>query len=80
MTIAEFIRRLELLFRRQQASAELDEEMRPHLELRAGEMQNHNWGAGEAVDVARRFGNATQWKETSRDMWGLTRLENFVLS
>jgi putative ABC transport system permease protein len=75
-TTTEFIRRLNLLFRRRQASEELDEEMHLHLELRVREMQDHN---SEAVDEARRrFGNATQWKETSRDMWGWSALENFA--
>jgi putative ABC transport system permease protein len=47
---------------------DLAEEMRLHLELRAAE-------AGDRAAAQRRFGNATQLRESSREAWGWTMLD-----
>ena len=57
--IRETLRRMVYYFRRRQFEAELDEEMRQHLELSG----------------AARFGNVTRWKEESRAVWGWTFFE-----
>jgi putative ABC transport system permease protein len=56
-------RRLTYLARRDQMDADLAEEMRLHLELKAAEAGN--------VSIARKqFGNVVRLKEKSRDAWG----------
>ena len=60
--ISEFLRRLAYYFHRRQFEEELDEEMRHHRTL-----------AG-----AKQFGNATNWKEESRDLWNWTFLEQLI--
>jgi hypothetical protein len=75
--MSELIRRLNMLLHRRQFDAELEEEMRLHLELR----QQENSAAGLSEDEAsfaarRRFGNATYLKEESQLAWGWHWLEN----
>lgn len=70
MPIPELIRRLQLLFNRDQASRDLEEEMRLHLEMRAGQV-------GEA-SARKRFGNTTAMQQRSRDAWGFTRIDDFA--
>src|SRR5262249_11445286 len=72
-------RKLRVLFRRDRLERELDEEMRFHVEVRAGE----NRDAGMAPEEARRaalvhFGNRTLMKEDSRAAWGFYFLETLV--
>jgi len=64
----EFVRRLRFRMRRAQFDQDLAEEMRLHLELRAAE-------AGDRAAAQRRFGNATQIHESSREAWGWTLLD-----
>ena len=72
MTPGEFWRRVHLLLTRDRASAELEEEMRLHLELRTEALRTDGDTVEEARHLARRqFGNATIVEETSRDAWGL---------
>ena len=60
-------------------SAELQEEMRLHLELREQEKMDSGMAPGEALRAVRRqFGNATLWREESQMEWGWVRLEQFV--
>src|SRR4051812_32385043 len=76
MPIGELLRRLSRLVARDQATADLEEEMRLHLELRAAKLQ----GGGLRPDAARfaakrKFGNATYAQERSRDMWGFNWID-----
>ena len=77
MTLAALKRRLLLLIHRDRALAELAEEMALHIEHRARRLEAQ--GVEEPGNQARRrFGNATRWKEESRDMWGWTTVENLI--
>ena len=60
--LGEVWRRLMFLLRWRRFDAELEDEMRHHLEMKAADM-----GRGDAV---RRFGNAAFLKDQSRDAWG----------
>jgi macrolide transport system ATP-binding/permease protein len=68
MRVGELWRRLRFFFCRERFSAELEEEMRLHIELRAESL-------GE--DARKQFGNTTLLKEVSGDMWGTRWLEDF---
>ncbi len=76
--LGELWRRLTAL-RRDQIDADLEEEMRLHIDLRA----EQHAGSGAAPDEARyaaqrRFGNLLQLKETSREVWGWHWLETLL--
>ncbi len=65
------------LWRRRQ-DRELDEELRSHLELAIQDRIDRGESPGHAADAARReFGNVLLVKETVRDMWGWTAIEQF---
>ena len=69
--LSELWRRLACLWRRKQMDAELQEEMRLHLELRQAELM----AAGSATDGAatqarRQFGNVDRLREDCRERWG----------
>src|ERR1041385_5674103 len=64
MWIGEIWRRMQFMARRREFDRDLEEEMRLHLALRAEE-------SGDRWAARRRFGNATQLKETSREMWNI---------
>ena len=64
---SELWRKLLFLFRRRQLDRDLEEEMRFHLEMKARDA-----GAAEAQ---RAFGNATLWREDSREAWGWRTLD-----
>src|SRR6266568_713275 len=67
----ELWRRVLFLFRRGQFEADLDEELRFHLEMKAEAFRGEGSGAGEARFAAmKRLGNSGVLKERSRDMWG----------
>ena len=75
--LGELARRLRMLFRGRRFDRELEEELRLHHELRAGELE----AAGLAPDAARRaaerrVGNALRLREDSRDAWGWSGLEH----
>ncbi len=73
----ELGRRLLILLRRRQLEADLEEEMRLHLELREQEQMERGLAPDEARYAARRqFGNPTLLKEVSREMWGWNWLED----
>ncbi|MGO9335949.1 MAG: ADOP family duplicated permease [Terracidiphilus sp.] len=60
------------LFRRQKLDADLDEELRAHIEFAVGENLSHGLGAAEARTVAlRRFGGMAQTRERYRVQRGL---------
>lgn len=77
MRIAEYWRRFWLLLRRDRATAELEEEMRLHRELRAESLRDGGTTATEAATAARwRFGSPLRHEEQSRDAWGLGSLDD----
>jgi len=68
-----------MLVRRKRFDADLEEELRLHLEMREREQMEKGVPPEEAHYVARRqFGNATLLKEVSREMWGWNSLENLI--
>src|SRR5579859_5363502 len=75
--LREFARRLNMLIHRRQFDADLEEEMRLHLELRQKELLLSGMMTDEARAAAqRRFGNATYLKEESHFAWGWEWFEN----
>ena len=77
--LKELLRRLWMLMRRRQFDADLEEEMRLHLELREQEQVQGGLTPEDARYAAlRRFGNATLLKEESYMAWGWDWLESFV--
>jgi len=80
--LAQFSRRLSMLFRRAQFDRELDEEMRLHIELREKEMREKGHGEyglspEEAhMNARKQFGNALATRETGHEAWGWAWLEH----
>ena len=77
MNIAELWRRVRGWLRRDRMLAELEEEMRLHVELRAQQLQ----AVGDPSPVSaarRRFGNEARWVERSREEWIGMRLDSLV--
>jgi putative ABC transport system permease protein len=75
--LSELARRLKMLFARCQFDADLEEEMRLHLELRQQEHLDSGMSPDDARYAARRrFGNATYLREESHFAWGWAWLEN----
>jgi len=77
--MAELLRRLRMLFNRSRFRAELEEEMRLHLNLR----EQQQIASGAAPEAARRnarvrFGNATVIRESSHSAWGWGWLESLA--
>lgn len=67
----ELLRRLKYLVRRERHAAELDEELRFHLEMRAEKLRQAGLSVSDADGAARRrFGNVTAMTEASRAAWG----------
>lgn len=65
-----------LWYRRQ--DRQLDEELRSHLEMAIRDRIERGQSPEEAADAARReFGNVLLVKETVRDTWGWTAIEQF---
>lgn len=80
MILGELWWRLRLFVQRDRFNAELDEEMRTHMELLAESLGGQEGvGVKEASLAARRqFGNPTSLKEASRDTWGTRWAEDLV--
>src|SRR4029077_15508330 len=77
--LAKFARRLRMLIHRQQFDADLEEEIRLHLELRQEEQLESGMAAYDAQAAARRrFGNTTYLKEESQIAVGWEWLENLA--
>jgi len=77
--LAEMARRIKMLLHRRQFDADLEEEMRLHLEMRHQEHLDSGMNAEDARAAARRrFGNPTVLKEKSHMAWGWEWLENLV--
>lgn len=78
-SLRELGRRLWMLIRRRQFDADLEEEMRLHLELRQQDQIRAGLSPREAHRAAsRRFGNPTLLKEQSHMVWGWEWLESFL--
>jgi hypothetical protein len=61
---------------RKRREQDLERELRSDLELEAEEQRENGLSAEDARYAARRaFGNTTLLKETTREMWGWTFLE-----
>ena len=66
-------------WRRNRRDAELDEEVRSHLEMAAQERAERSEKQEEAEHAARReFGNVELVKQVTRDVWGWTWLRDVV--
>jgi predicted permease len=77
--LRELARRLNMLLHRRQFGADLEEEMRLHLELRQEEQLQSGVAADDARAAARRrFGNTTYIKEESHLAWGWEWFENLA--
>ncbi len=77
--LSELGRRCWMLLRRRQFDADLEEEMRLHLELKEQEQVQAGLAPGDARYAAlRRFGNATVLKEKSHMAWGWEWFEHLV--
>jgi predicted permease len=75
----ELARRIGMLLRRRKFDADLDEEMRLHLELRREQQMELGIPAGDARAAAqRRFGNTTRIKEESHMTWGWEWFESLT--
>src|SRR5580700_8175361 len=79
MRIPEWVRRAEAFFKRDERAAQLREEMRLHLELRARKLHQQGLPADDAAWAARRqFGNVTAYQGESAEVWGWTMWERFI--
>src|SRR5438045_8938457 len=66
----EALRRIWYWIERTREQAQLDEEMRLHVALRAEQLEANGMSRAEAVKAARRrFGNQLQMRERSHEMW-----------
>jgi len=77
--LREVARRLRMLMHRHQFDADLEEEIRLHLELRQQEHIESGMTANDARAAARRrFGNVTLLREKSHIAWGWEWFEQLV--
>jgi predicted permease len=77
--LRQLARRLGMLVHGRQFDAELEEEMRLHVELRQQEQIDTGMSAGDARAAAqRRFGNTTVLREKSHIAWGWDWFENLI--
>jgi predicted permease len=77
--LGEVARRLGMLMHRHQFDAELEEEIRLHLELRQQEHLESGMTEGDARAAARRrFGNVTSLRENSHIAWGWEWFEHLM--
>jgi len=76
---AEWLRRIRTLLHRRQLSADLEEEMRLHLDLRRARNIESGLSPAAATRAAHlRFGNTTRIKEKSLMTWGSEWLESLL--
>jgi predicted permease len=77
MRIGELLRRVRYLALRERYTAELEEEIRTHIDHRAAVLRAGGLSPAQArYEARRRFGNPVAIEERSRDMWGLSNLEH----
>lgn len=75
--VLEMMRRVRYLVFRGRYSADLEEEMRLHIALREAKLVERGAAPVDAHDTAlRRFGNRTNLRARSRDIWGLNWLDD----
>ena len=75
----ELVRRIGMLFHREQLSKDLEEEMRLHLDLRRQQQVEAGVAPNDAGAAAhRRFGNPTLLRERSYIAWGWSWLEGLL--
>jgi hypothetical protein len=65
-----FRKKLRALWRRRQLDRDLEEELRFHLEMKAGE-------TADPLQARRLFGNPVALKETCRELWTFAKLESW---
>jgi hypothetical protein len=62
-----------------QLQQDIDDELRSHIELKAGELQAEGLSAAEAEREARRsFGNLTRTRENTREVHVFTFVETLL--
>ncbi len=77
--LGEFGRRIFMFLRRNRFDAELEQEMRLHLELREQEKIEEGLSPQAAHEAAqRRFGNPTILRERSHNAWGWQTFEHLM--
>ena len=77
--LKELARRLLYIGRRRNLDLVLDDEVRFHIESRAGELQQAGLAPGEAMAQARReFGPQARMREESRVAWQIKWLEDLI--
>jgi len=77
--LRELGRRIRMLVHRRQFDADLEEEMRVHLEMRQQEHLESGMQADDARTAARRqFGNVTALREISHGVWGWEWFEHLM--
>jgi putative ABC transport system permease protein len=79
MRVPAFLTRLWYFIRRDAYAADLEEEMRLHMEMRAESLRAQGMSSDDARHASRRrFGNVTGMTEASRDMWGFGSLDQLL--
>ena len=79
MAISDLVRRLRYLLHQPEHAADLDEEMRLHLDLRARQLRERGMEADAAHFAAQRqFGNRASIEIAGADVWGWGRLERLT--
>ena len=79
MSMRDLARRIKHLLHREEFAHDLDEEMRLHLDLRAGRLRERGMSAEAARLAARRqFGNRAAVEIASADAWGWTAWERLL--
>src|SRR5580698_987528 len=75
----ELRRRVEMLLHPRRFRADLEEEMRLHLDLRQQQQAERGLAPEDArLAAQRRFGNATLLREKSHSAWGWSLLESLA--
>lgn len=75
--LKEWLNRIRYVARQRQISADLEQEMRGHMEARAAELEREGVPRIEAISRAsREFGSVTSAQERSRAAWKLQWLED----
>jgi len=73
-----FLARVSSLFRRRQLEADLDDEVRAHLDLLASDYERHGMTPAQARGGETAFGGVEQIKEIYRDRRGLPWIDDAV--